>query len=163
MGRNLFVTASCLVLSVDGSGSFAFSTGSLFILLACVCWGLENNCTRKLSSKDPLQIVLLKGIFFRRWFTADRSVCRRESFLLVECTGGAGGRTGSLWHEHLFLCLCAEKAGRGKNQCLLRGITIYRYSTVAADFPRHSASQLFCRAWADGHRWMAVVQRPAAV
>lgn len=58
-----FVTASCLVLSVDGSGSFAFSTGSLFILLACVCWGLENNCTRKLSSKDPLQIVLLKGIF----------------------------------------------------------------------------------------------------
>ena len=25
--------------------------------------GFENNCTRKLSSKDPLQIVLLKGIF----------------------------------------------------------------------------------------------------
>ena len=33
------------------------------ILLACVCWGFENNCTRKISSKDPLQIVLLKGIF----------------------------------------------------------------------------------------------------
>ena len=59
----LFVTASCLVLSVEGSGSFAFSPGSLFILLACVCWGLENNCTRKLSARDPLQIVLLKGIF----------------------------------------------------------------------------------------------------
>jgi drug/metabolite transporter (DMT)-like permease len=28
-----------------------------------VCWGIENNCTRKLSSKDPLEIVLLKGIF----------------------------------------------------------------------------------------------------
>ena len=25
--------------------------------------GLENNCTRKLSSCDPLEIVLLKGIF----------------------------------------------------------------------------------------------------
>ena len=24
---------------------------------------IENNCTRKLSSKDPLEIVLLKGIF----------------------------------------------------------------------------------------------------
>ena len=59
----LFVTASCLVLSIEGSGSFAFSPGSLFILLACVCWGLENNCTRKLSARDPLQIVLLKGIF----------------------------------------------------------------------------------------------------
>ncbi len=33
------------------------------VLLAAVCWGFENNCTRKISSKDPLQIVLLKGIF----------------------------------------------------------------------------------------------------
>ena len=37
--------------------------GILFVLLVAVCWGFENNCTRKISSKDPLQIVLLKGIF----------------------------------------------------------------------------------------------------
>ena len=35
----------------------------LAVLAACVCWGIENNCTRKISSKDPLEIVLLKGIF----------------------------------------------------------------------------------------------------
>lgn len=58
-----FVTLSCLFLSVEDFSSFQFSYGSLFILLACVCWGFENNCTRKISSKDPLQIVLLKGIF----------------------------------------------------------------------------------------------------
>lgn len=58
-----FVTASCLLLSVEDFSDFQFSYGSLFILLACVCWGFENNCTRKISSKDPLQIVLLKGIF----------------------------------------------------------------------------------------------------
>lgn len=58
-----FVTISCLFLSVEDLSSFQFSYGSLFILLACVCWGFENNCTRKISSKDPLQIVLLKGIF----------------------------------------------------------------------------------------------------
>lgn len=34
-------------------------------LLACICWGIENNCTRKLSSKDPLQIVMVKGTFAR--------------------------------------------------------------------------------------------------
>ena len=39
------------------------SEGSLLILGACVCWGIENNCTRRLSDKDPLMIVLLKGIF----------------------------------------------------------------------------------------------------
>lgn len=59
----IFVTLSCILLSVEDISSFKFSIGSLFILLACVCWGIENNCTRKLSSKDPLEIVLLKGIF----------------------------------------------------------------------------------------------------
>lgn len=59
----LFVTASCVLLSFEDISSLTFSTGSLFILLACVCWGVENNCTRKLSDKDPLEIVLLKGIF----------------------------------------------------------------------------------------------------
>lgn len=37
--------------------------GIALALLAAVFWGLENNCTRKLSARDPLQIVLLKGIF----------------------------------------------------------------------------------------------------
>lgn len=59
----LFVTVSCAILSVEDISELKFSYGSLFILLACVCWGFENNCTRKISSKDPMQIVLLKGIF----------------------------------------------------------------------------------------------------
>ncbi len=59
----LFVTASCMLLSFEDISSLQFNTGSLFVLLACICWGIENNCTRKLSSKDPLQIVMIKGIF----------------------------------------------------------------------------------------------------
>jgi drug/metabolite transporter (DMT)-like permease len=42
-------------------GSLQFSWGSLFVLLACICWGFENNCTRMLSSKNPAQIVIIKG------------------------------------------------------------------------------------------------------
>ncbi len=59
----VFVTASCVLLSFEDLSGLRFSLGSLFILLACACWGVENNCTRKLSAKDPLEIVLLKGIF----------------------------------------------------------------------------------------------------
>lgn len=59
----IFVTASCALLSFEDISSLQFNSGSLFVLLASVCWGLENNCTRKLSSKDPLQVVMLKGIF----------------------------------------------------------------------------------------------------
>ena len=59
----LFVTASCVLLSLEDISSLQFNSGSLFVLLACLCWGIENNCTRKLSTRDPLQIVMIKGIF----------------------------------------------------------------------------------------------------
>lgn len=59
----LFVTLSCMLLSFEDISSLRFSCGSLLVLLAAVCWGFENNCTRMISSKDPLQIVLLKGVF----------------------------------------------------------------------------------------------------
>ena len=58
-----FITLSSIVLSFEGSGSFQFSIGSLFVILATCCWGLENNCTRKILDKSTYEIVLLKGIF----------------------------------------------------------------------------------------------------
>lgn len=59
----LLITFSSIVLSLDGIESLQLSHGSFYIILACVCWGLENNCTRMLSSKNTTQIVVLKGIF----------------------------------------------------------------------------------------------------
>jgi len=56
------VTLASALLSVESAGCFCFSIGSLFVLLACVCWGLENNCTRCLSKSDPLEIVVIKGL-----------------------------------------------------------------------------------------------------
>jgi hypothetical protein len=32
------------------------------IAAACVCWGIDNNLTRKFSSADPVQIAMLKGL-----------------------------------------------------------------------------------------------------
>lgn len=55
------VTLSTMILSFQSEGSLSFSIGSVFVLLACLSWGLENNCTRMLSSKDPKQIVVIKG------------------------------------------------------------------------------------------------------
>ena len=59
----IFVTLSCAALSFENISSLSFSKGSLFVLLAASFWGLENNCTRMISSKDPLEIVMVKGIF----------------------------------------------------------------------------------------------------
>lgn len=55
------VTLSSILLSLEGAESLRFSLGSVLVLLACCCWGLENNCTRALSEKDPLEIVVVKG------------------------------------------------------------------------------------------------------
>ena len=55
------ITLSSILLSVEDESSFQFSVGSLFVLAACVCWGMENNCTRCLSKSDPLGIVVIKG------------------------------------------------------------------------------------------------------
>ena len=57
------VTLSSFILSAGDVAALSLSAGSLLVLLACVCWGFENNCTRRLSSKDPVQIVVIKGIF----------------------------------------------------------------------------------------------------
>lgn len=61
-GAIALVTISSVVLSIEDIRNFSFSIGSLFVLLASVCWGLENNCTRMISNKDPLQIVVIKGL-----------------------------------------------------------------------------------------------------
>ena len=55
------ITISTILLSFEDIKSFSFSFGSLLVLGACVSWGFENNCTRMLSLKNPLEIVVLKG------------------------------------------------------------------------------------------------------
>ena len=57
------ITLSCGILSFQGAESLRFSAASLLVLGAACCWGLENNCTRRLSSKSAREIVILKGFF----------------------------------------------------------------------------------------------------
>ena len=57
------ITLSCGILSFQGAESLRFSAASLLVLGAACCWGLENNCSRRLSSKSAREIVILKGFF----------------------------------------------------------------------------------------------------
>ena len=56
----LAILAGAVLLSWQGRASFQW--GALPIAGACVCWGIDNNLTRKLSSSDPMQIAMLKGL-----------------------------------------------------------------------------------------------------
>ncbi len=57
------VTVASVILSFEGSGAFQFNSGSLLVFGACLCWGLENNCTKMISNKSSIEIVVIKGIF----------------------------------------------------------------------------------------------------
>ncbi len=58
----LFIVIAGVVLSFEDFTQFHFSIGSLLVICASICWGLENNLTRMLSLKNPLQIVVVKGL-----------------------------------------------------------------------------------------------------
>lgn len=57
----LAILVGAVVLSFDGGG-FGLDPGGLWIAAACLCWGIDNNLTRKLSSADPVQIAMIKGL-----------------------------------------------------------------------------------------------------
>jgi Permeases of the drug/metabolite transporter (DMT) superfamily len=56
------ITLSSIILSWDFSNQWGFSMGALGVVSACVCWGIDNNLTRNISSKNPFIIVTIKGI-----------------------------------------------------------------------------------------------------
>lgn len=57
------VTLASILLSLEPGGTLRFDQGSLLVLGACLCWGFENNCTRKISHKSSQEIVVIKGCF----------------------------------------------------------------------------------------------------
>lgn len=56
----LAILAGAALLSWQGGA--ALNAGAVLIAAACLCWGIDNNLTRKLSSADPVQIAMLKGL-----------------------------------------------------------------------------------------------------
>lgn len=57
----LIVTAG-IVLSVDDVSTLQLTLGSLWIALATLSWGIENNMTRQLSHHDARHVVIFKGL-----------------------------------------------------------------------------------------------------
>jgi drug/metabolite transporter (DMT)-like permease len=54
------ILAGAALLSWQGQA--ALDWGVLMIAGACLAWGIDNNLTRRLSSADPVQIAMLKGL-----------------------------------------------------------------------------------------------------
>lgn len=51
-----------LALSWEGRLAWGGLAGPLAVTGACLCWGIDNNLTQKVSAGDPVQIAMLKGL-----------------------------------------------------------------------------------------------------
>jgi drug/metabolite transporter (DMT)-like permease len=59
----LAIVAGGVVLSWEGRADFGGLVGPMAIAGACLCWGIDNNLTQKVSGGDPVQVAMLKGLF----------------------------------------------------------------------------------------------------
>lgn len=55
------ILAGAMLLSWQGT-ELSFGVGAGLIACACLAWGIDNNLTRKLSSANPVQIAMIKGL-----------------------------------------------------------------------------------------------------
>lgn len=85
--RRLLVGAAAIiagaVLLTWSGGAIRVDMGALLIAAACLSWGIDNNLTRRLSSADPVQIAMIKGL-----------VAGSANLALGLAAGGSLPRTG---------------------------------------------------------------------
>lgn len=58
----VLLTAGALVLSIGTNWQIHITLPVLCVVAACLCWGLDNNLTRKISHLDPTTITMTKGL-----------------------------------------------------------------------------------------------------
>jgi drug/metabolite transporter (DMT)-like permease len=57
------ITIACITLAWRPDQAFGISPGAIGILFTCLCWGIDTSCSRQIAGRDPLAIVMYKGLF----------------------------------------------------------------------------------------------------
>lgn len=62
LGMALIVAGAAALAARAGSQAHGFGWGAPLIALACLCWALDNNFTRKVSASDAMFLAAVKGL-----------------------------------------------------------------------------------------------------
>jgi drug/metabolite transporter (DMT)-like permease len=54
------IVAASVLLSFDPDAGYEFNPAALLIIGATLCWGIDNNLTKKVAAKDPLEFATMK-------------------------------------------------------------------------------------------------------
>ena len=58
----ILIIISSTILTYEGAECLNFTFGSVFVLCSYLFWGMENNCTKRISSKNTQEITIIKGL-----------------------------------------------------------------------------------------------------
>ena len=58
----IFMTLAGVLLTWNPEQGVVDLAGPVLIVVAMICWGIDNNLTQHISNKDPIQIAQMKGI-----------------------------------------------------------------------------------------------------
>lgn len=94
LGRREGVAAAVIVVGAvavgfNPGGLGGSVTGALAIALACLCWGLDNNFTQRLSLRDPLSLAQVKTLAAGAANVLLASFVAKERWPSARVTGGA--------------------------------------------------------------------------
>jgi drug/metabolite transporter (DMT)-like permease len=56
------IVAGCVLMTLDHGGATRDGRGPLAVAGACLAWAIDNNLTQRLSLRDPLAVVCIKGL-----------------------------------------------------------------------------------------------------
>lgn len=57
----VLIAAGGGILSLQGTGLSGAPWSSLAVVAACLCWGIDNNLTQRVSGSDPYHVAAIKG------------------------------------------------------------------------------------------------------
>ncbi|MDE2261362.1 MAG: EamA family transporter [Gammaproteobacteria bacterium] len=89
LGMALIVAGAAVLAGRGASYESGFQWGALLIALACLCWALDNNLTRKVSASDAVFLAGVKGL-------AAGVVNTGLALLLGERLPGPAGMAGAM-------------------------------------------------------------------
>ncbi|HJJ48781.1 MAG TPA: DMT family transporter [Methanocorpusculum sp.] len=72
----ILITIGSITLSVKDASSFAFTAGSILVILSCVSYGFRNNLMKVLSKRNPTVVTMILGFG-----------CALLTFVLALCMG----------------------------------------------------------------------------
>jgi hypothetical protein len=152
------ILVGAALLSWQGTASFEW--GALLITGACLCWGIDNNFTRKLSSADPVQIAMLKGLVAGTVNLA-LSRLRRDFPHTRRAISDRGRGIFRLWGKPCSFRIGFAPSRHGPHRGIFLAGSLYRGGACYTPFGRSAVAAFGSRRRRDGGWIMAAPFRAA--